>query len=181
MKIATTVTANDSSRDEYFMQLAISEAKAAEEQGEVPVGAIAVYNNEVISRGHNQVITTLDPSAHAEVLALREAAKQLGNYRLSGVTLYVTLEPCSMCAGLMVHSRIKRLVFAARDPKSGAAGSLFPITHHPSLNHQVEISEGVCAAECGTMLSEFFKQRREAKKRLRQQGKLDILDPDTQA
>ncbi len=171
MMIATETI--DSSRDEYFMRLAIEQARAAEQHGEVPVGAIAVYQGEVIGRGHNKVITTLDPSAHAEVLALRAAAQYLGNYRLSGVSLYVTLEPCSMCAGLMVHSRIQRLVFAARDPKSGAAGSVFPITNHPNLNHQVSVTEGICAAECGAMLSEFFKQRRAIKKHLRQQEKLN--------
>lgn len=166
----------DHERDHYFMQLAIAQAKAAELLDEVPVGAIAVYKNEVIGRGHNRVITSLDPSAHAEVLALREAAQHLGNYRLCDVTLYVTLEPCSMCAGLMVHSRIKRLVFAARDPKTGAAGSLFPITHHPRLNHQVAITEGVCAAECSALLSAFFQQRRAAKKRRRQLDKLKAQD-----
>lgn len=165
-------------RDHYFMQLAIAQAQAAEQLGEVPVGAIAVYNNEVVGQGHNRVITNLDPSAHAEVLALREAAQHLGNYRLGDVTLYVTLEPCTMCAGLMVHSRIKRLVFAARDPKSGAAGSLFTITHHPNLNHQVAITEGVCAAECSALLSAFFQQRRAAKKRRRQLDKLATQSSD---
>lgn len=177
--VGTTPTKIDSERDLYFMQLAIEQAKAAEKLGEVPVGAVAVYNNEVIGQGHNRVITSLDPSAHAEVLALRAAAKALGNYRLGEVTLYVTLEPCSMCAGLMVHSRIQRLVFAARDAKSGAAGSVFNITHHPSLNHHVAITEGVCAVECSTLLSSFFKQRRAAKKRLRQLGKLNTQDPNT--
>lgn len=157
-------------RDHYFMQLAIAEARQAEQQGEVPVGAVAVYQQEVIGCGRNGVITQLDPSAHAEVLALRQAAQHLGNYRLSGVTLYVTLEPCSMCAGLMVHSRIERLVFAAPDAKSGAAGSLLNITQHPHLNHKVQVTSGVCAAECSLLLSRFFQQRRAVKKRLRQQN-----------
>ncbi|RUO42999.1 tRNA adenosine(34) deaminase TadA [Aliidiomarina taiwanensis] len=155
--------------DAYFMQQAMAEAQAAEAIGEVPVGAVAVYQGEIIARGHNRVITDLDPSAHAEMVTLRAAAKALGNYRLGDVTLYVTLEPCSMCAGLLVHSRIQRLVFAARDPKAGAAGSVLSITQHPKLNHQVDITEGLFAEECSNMLSEFFRLRRAAKKRLRQQ------------
>lgn len=160
---------NQVERDAYFMQQAMVEAQAAEAIGEVPVGAVAVCAGEIVARGHNRVITDIDPSAHAEVVTLRAAAKALGNYRLGEVTLYVTLEPCSMCAGLLVHSRIQRLVFAARDAKAGAAGSVLAITHHPQLNHQVAITEGVYATECSTLLSNFFKQRRAAKKRLRQQ------------
>jgi len=162
-------TDSQAQRDAYFMQQAMVEAQAAEAIGEVPVGAVAVYQDEIIARGHNRVITDLDPSAHAEMVTLRAAAAALGNYRLGNVTLYVTLEPCSMCAGLLVHSRIKRLVYAAHDPKAGAAGSVLNITQHPQLNHHIELTQNVHAEACATLLSTFFKQRRAAKKRLRQQ------------
>ncbi|WP_113907205.1 tRNA adenosine(34) deaminase TadA [Aliidiomarina celeris] len=153
--------------DLVFMREAIAEAELAAAEGEVPVGAVAVYKNEIVGRGRNQVITLLDPSAHAEMLAIRAAAKTIGNYRLNEVTLYVTLEPCPMCAGLLVHSRISRLVFATPDLKTGAAGSVFSLLQAPQLNHQVAVTQGVCQSQCATMLSEFFRVRRAAKKRLR--------------
>lgn len=151
--------------DEYWMRHALTLAKRAWEEGEVPVGAVLVHNNQVIGEGWNRPIGRHDPTAHAEIMALRQGGLVLQNYRLIDATLYVTLEPCVMCAGAMVHSRIARLVFGARDAKTGAAGSLMDVLHHPGMNHRVEISEGVLAESCSTMLSDFFRWRREEKKR----------------
>jgi tRNA(adenine34) deaminase len=152
--------------DEDYMRLAIAEAHAAEAAGEVPVGAIIVTpSGEVIARGNNQVLRTSDPTAHAEIVALRVAGIALKNYRLlteqGGSTLYCTLEPCAMCAGAILHARIARLVYAARDPKAGACGSVLSVMNHPALNHRVEVTEGVLAEECGPMLSNFFRSRRQ--------------------
>jgi tRNA(adenine34) deaminase len=151
--------------DEDYMRLAIAEALAAEAAGEVPVGAIIVApSGEIIGRGNNLVLRTSDPTAHAEIVALREAGRTLSNYRIltpeGGCTLYVTLEPCAMCAGAILHARIARLVYAARDPKAGACGSVLDVMNHPALNHRVEVIEGVLAEECGTMLTSFFRARR---------------------
>lgn len=148
--------------DEFFLREAIFEARAAEAAGEVPVGAIlvAVDGQTIIGRGNNQVLRSLDPTAHAEIVALRAAGLALANYRLLGCTLYCTLEPCAMCAGAILHSRIARLVFAAFDPKAGACGSVLAVLNHPQLNHQVELAAGLLADECGTMLTEFFRARR---------------------
>jgi tRNA(adenine34) deaminase len=153
--------------DEACMRLAIAEALAAEAAGEVPVGAIIVSpSGEVISRGNNQVLRTNDPTAHAEIVALRAAGLALSNYRLltpeGGCTLYCTLEPCAMCAGAILHARIARLVFAARDPKAGACGSVLSVMNHSALNHRVEVSEGMLAEECSAMLTNFFRARRAA-------------------
>lgn len=145
-------------------------AERAEQQGEVPVGAVLVHNGKVLGEGWNQMISQSDPSAHAEMQAVRAAAAALGNYRLLDTTLYVTLEPCSMCAGMLVHSRIKRLVFGASDYKTGAAGSVMDLVRHPQLNHQLEVTAGVLAAECSTQLSAFFQRRRQEQKAARQQG-----------
>ncbi|KAA1193645.1 tRNA adenosine(34) deaminase TadA [Photorhabdus heterorhabditis] len=153
--------------DEYWMQQAMKRAIKAWEQGEIPVGAVLVADNEIIAEGWNQSIIAHDPSAHAEVIALRKGGEQLQNYRLLNTTLYVTLEPCVMCAGAMIHSRIQRLVYGASDMKTGAAGSLIDILRHPGMNHQIEITGGVLAEECSTMLSVFFKQRREQHKALK--------------
>lgn len=152
--------------DEYWMRYAIKLAHKAELQGEIPVGAVLINNetNEVLGEGWNQSIQSHDPSAHAEMLAIREAGQVAKNYRLTNTTLYVTLEPCPMCAGAMVHSRIDKLVFAASDQKTGAAGSVFNLLDDMRLNHQVEITSGVLADECSTMLSEFFRKRRAQKK-----------------
>ena len=151
----------DLSLDEAFLREAILQARLAEAAGEVPVGAvIASPNGLILARGSNQVLRTLDPTAHAEIVALRAAAVALGNYRLLGCTLYTTLEPCAMCAGAILHSRIKRLVYAAPDPKAGACGSVLTVVNHPSLNHSVELSSGQLAAECGAILSDFFRARR---------------------
>ncbi|QKJ88251.1 tRNA-specific adenosine deaminase [Paramixta manurensis] len=153
--------------DEHWMRHALALARRAWEEGEVPVGAVLVQGNRVIGEGWNRPIGQHDPTAHAEIMALRQGGKALENYRLIDATLYVTLEPCAMCAGAMVHSRIDRLVFGARDEKTGAAGSLLDVLRHPGMNHQVAIVEGVLAAECAALLSNFFRQRREQKKALR--------------
>ncbi|MCA6219157.1 tRNA adenosine(34) deaminase TadA [Photorhabdus antumapuensis] len=146
--------------DEYWMQQAIERAMNAQEQGEIPVGAILVADNKIVAEGWNQSIIAHDPTAHAEIIALRKGGEQLRNYRLINTTLYVTLEPCTMCAGAMIHSRIQRLVYGASDMKTGAVGSLVDILRHPGMNHQIDITSGVLAEECSTMLSAFFKQRR---------------------
>ncbi len=147
--------------DEDFMRLAIEQAQAAEASGEVPVGAIVVSSaGQIVGHGNNQVLRSSDPTAHSEIVALRQAGLALNNYRLLGCTLFCTLEPCAMCAGAILHARIARMVFAARDPKAGACGSVLSVMNHPALNHRVELTEGVCAAECSSMLSNFFRRRR---------------------
>ena len=151
------------STDLQYMSRALELARFAEANGEVPVGAVIVKENQIIGEGWNQPITTHDPSAHAEMLAMRAAAKSLGNYRLLDTTLYVTLEPCAMCAGAMVHARIKRLVYAATDPRAGAAGTLFNIVQHDALNHRVEVTGGVLEGECAAVLRNFFRTRRGSK------------------
>ncbi|MFC0225023.1 tRNA adenosine(34) deaminase TadA [Serratia aquatilis] len=153
--------------DEYWMRQALSLAMRAQEEGEVPVGALLVLNNQVIGEGWNRPIGHHDPTAHAEIMALRQGGSVLQNYRLLDATLYVTLEPCVMCAGAMIHSRIRRLVYGATDEKTGAAGSLVDILRHPGMNHQVEIISGVLAEECAATLSNFFRLRREQKKALK--------------
>ena len=145
---------------EKFMRLALREARRAAKEHEVPVGAVVVRDGRVIARAHNRPVRTHDPTAHAEILALRRAARRLGNYRLNGCSLYVTIEPCAMCAGAMVHARLRRVVFGASDPKAGASGSVLKILNHPKLNHQAEIVKGVLAEECGAVLREFFRGRR---------------------
>jgi tRNA(adenine34) deaminase len=144
------------------MQLAIELARAAEAAGEVPVGALVVAPDGVtiLGRGWNRVIADSDPTAHCEIVAMREAGRALGNYRLTGCALVCTLEPCAMCAGAILHARIGRLLYAARDPKAGACGSVLSVMNHPSLNHRVEVVEGVLAEACGAMLSDFFRRKR---------------------
>jgi tRNA(adenine34) deaminase len=147
---------------EHFMDLALEEAASAEAADEVPVGAIVVSRNgDVIGRGHNHPVSADDPTAHAEILAIRDAAQTIANYRLTGCTLYCTIEPCVMCAGAMIHSRISRLVFGAADSKAGAAGSLYNILTDPRQNHQVEIIRGVRALESAKLVQKFFQQRRQ--------------------
>lgn len=153
---------------EYWMRHALLLAQRAWDEGEVPVGAVLVHNNQAIGEGWNRPIGRHDPTAHAEIMALRQGGLVLQNYRLLDTTLYVTLEPCVMCAGAMVHSRIGTLVFGARDLKTGAAGSLMDVLHHPGMNHRVEIVEGTLKEECSGMLSEFFRQRRLAIKAQKQ-------------
>jgi tRNA(adenine34) deaminase len=146
--------------DEHFMGLALDLAREAGAVGEVPVGALVVLEGEVVGRGCNQPIGRHDPTAHAEVMALRDAATRLGNYRLPGCTLYVTLEPCAMCAGAIMHARIERVVFGASDPKTGVAGSVIDLFAEPRLNHHAAVVGGVLAQECGSLLSSFFAARR---------------------
>ncbi len=153
---------------EYWMRHALMLAQRAWDEGEVPVGAVLVHNDRVIGEGWNRPIGRHDPTAHAEIMALRQGGLVLQNYRLLDTTLYVTLEPCVMCAGAMVHGRIGTLVFGARDLKTGAAGSLMDVLHHPGMNHRVEIVEGTLSEECSGMLSEFFRQRRLAIKAQKQ-------------
>ena len=144
-----------------FMQAALDEARQAAEAGEVPIGAVVVREGTVIARGQNRVLRDLDPTAHAEIVALRAASAALGNYRLPGCTLYVTLEPCAMCAGALIHARIARLVFAAADPKAGAAGSVLAVLNHPQLNHQMKLEQGILGDEAAELLRSFFRERRE--------------------
>jgi tRNA(adenine34) deaminase len=151
-------------QDKYWMRYALQLADNAQQQGEVPVGAVLVKDNQIIGKGWNQSISLHDPSAHAEMMAIRDAGKNLLNYRLVGSCLYVTLEPCTMCAGLLIHSRIERLVFGASDLKTGAVGSLYDLLGDLRMNHQVEVKGGVMQQECGNKLSLFFKLRRRQKK-----------------
>jgi tRNA(adenine34) deaminase len=146
--------------DIHFMQAAMAQARAAEMEGEVPIGAVIVREGKILASGNNRVLRDHDPSAHAEVVALRDAGRQLGNYRLDGCDLYTTLEPCAMCAGAIIHARIQRLIYAADDPKAGACGSVLGVLNHPRLNHRLEVVSGVLADECGLLLTNFFRARR---------------------
>ncbi len=143
----------------YYMTMALHEARKAEEQGEVPVGAVAVMGDMVIARAHNNVIAMKDPSAHAEILALREAGHKLGNYRLKGIRLYVTIEPCTMCAGAMIQARIQQLIFGAYDEKAGAL-TLFDMFNDGRLNHRVEVVPGILDQKASALLKEFFEKKR---------------------
>ena len=146
--------------DLEFIQLALNEAIAAGQAGEVPVGAVIVCDDRVVATAQNRVLRDSDPTAHAEVVALRAAGQALGNYRLNGCTLYVTLEPCSMCAGALVHARVDRVVYATADPKAGAAGSVLNVINHPRLNHQMDLDSGLLAKESSELLKAFFRERR---------------------
>ncbi|MGL1958866.1 MAG: tRNA adenosine(34) deaminase TadA [Colwellia sp.] len=154
-----------------FMQRAFELAQTAESHDEIPVGAVVVYQGKIIGEGFNQSIMLNDPSAHAEMLAIRQAGKHLTNYRLLDCTLYVTLEPCPMCAGLLIHSRIKRVVYACKDLKTGAAGSAFNLLDNDKLNHQVEIQSDIMREQCSSLLSAFFKRRRFEKKQTKKDNK----------
>jgi tRNA(adenine34) deaminase len=147
--------------DQEHMRHALVEAAAAEAAGEVPVGAVLVIAREVIGRGHNLVISTSDPTAHAEIIAIRAAARRIGNYRLTGSTMYTTIEPCAMCAGAIVHARIGRLVFGARDPRAGAVLSHFGVCTTEFLNHRLIVEEGVLESDCRSMIQSFFRNKRE--------------------
>lgn len=162
--------------DQTFMGLALEQAQLAYDDGEVPVGAVVVVAGEVVGRGYNKPISTLDPSAHAEVVALRDAAKNMGNYRLSGATLYVTVEPCAMCAGCLVHSRIDRLVYATTEPKSGVVESAMKFLDSDFLNHKVSVCSGVLAQDAADIMSSFFKMRREGKKKLKQLNRIKAAE-----
>jgi tRNA(adenine34) deaminase len=146
--------------DYQWMEQAIALAKEAEQHNEVPIGAVLVKDDQCIATGYNKTIMDCDPSAHAEIIALRQAAKNSGNHRLLNTTLYVTLEPCLMCAGAIIQARITRLVYAARDPRAGAVDSVFNTLQHPQLNHRVECTDGILAEQSAALLQQFFKQRR---------------------
>jgi tRNA(adenine34) deaminase len=148
------------STDYDFMKIALTEAEDAYRRGEVPVGAVLVREGNILAQAHNSPIANNDPSAHAEMLVLRQAAEKIGNYRLAGTELYVTLEPCIMCAGAIVHARLSRVIFGARDPKCGAVVSLYNILDDKRLNHQVRITEGILSQECGEIMSRFFQEKR---------------------
>jgi tRNA(adenine34) deaminase len=148
--------------DETLMLAAIEEARAAAEASEVPVGAVVWFEGRIVGRGQNRVLRDTDPTAHAEIVALRAAALALGNYRLTGCTLLTTLEPCAMCAGAILHARVGRLVFAANDPKAGAAGSVLSVLNHPALNHQMVIERGLLEEQSAALLRDFFVSRRQA-------------------
>jgi tRNA(adenine34) deaminase len=143
-----------------FIQAALAEARSAAHAGEVPIGAVLVHDGEIVARGQNRVLRDNDPTAHAEIVSIREAARVLGNYRLNGCALFVTLEPCAMCAGAMIHARLDRLVFAAADPKAGACGSVLAVMNHPQLNHQMQVERGVMTDEAAELLRSFFRERR---------------------
>jgi tRNA(adenine34) deaminase len=147
--------------DAAWMELALEQAALAAVAGEVPVGALVIKDGEIIGRGHNRNLLDDDPTAHAEIVALRQAAARLGNHRLTGCTMVATIEPCSMCAGALIHARIARLVYGASDPKAGAAGSVLQIINHPGLNHRMEITAGVLAGKCSEVLQDFFRQKRQ--------------------
>jgi len=158
--MSSTKIRTEDDTDQRWMARAIELARIAESQGEVPVGAVLVRNDLQLAQGHNRPIGACDPTAHAEIVALRAAATQAGNYRLPGSTLYVTLEPCAMCAGAIVQARVARVVFGARDPRAGAAGSVFQVFGEARLNHRPVVVEGVLADSCGALLSDFFRRRR---------------------
>lgn len=146
--------------DELWMEEALREARRAQSMGEVPVGAVIVFQGKVIARAGNRNITDNDPTGHAEILALREAGRSIGNYRVADCELFVTIEPCAMCAGAMVHARLKRVIYGADDPKAGAEHSVLQVLNHPSLNHRTDVTRGVLAARCMDLLQEFFRERR---------------------
>ena len=147
-------------KDKHFMKAALKAAKKARENGEVPVGAVLVKDDEIISTGQNSPITLNDPTAHAEIIALREGGEKLKNYRLIDTILYVTIEPCTMCMGAIMHARVKKLVFGTFDPRAGAAGSLFDFTIENKFNHNVEVKSGILESECRELIQAFFKQKR---------------------
>jgi tRNA(adenine34) deaminase len=148
------------SANEQFMRLALDEAHRAEAMGEVPVGALVVLHHEIVGRGYNRNLSDKDPSAHAEIVALRDAGQVIGNHRLLDCELYVTIEPCAMCAGALIQARLKRLIYGATDPKAGAVKSALEVLNHPALNHQMEVVPGVLADECGALLQDFFRKKR---------------------
>jgi tRNA(adenine34) deaminase len=146
------------------MELALEQARAAAEAGEVPVGALVIRGEEIVGYGQNRGLRDHDPTAHAEIIALRQAAARVGNHRLGGCTMFATIEPCAMCAGALIHARVARLVYGASDPKAGAAGSALQVVNHPRLNHRIEITSGVLADRCSEILTSFFQSRRNDQK-----------------
>lgn len=169
--------------DEYYMQLALEQARLAEQLDEVPIGAVVVYEGKVIAQGYNRREIDNDPAGHAEFIAIKKASEHLGVWRLLGCTVYVTLEPCVMCAGLMHQSRIERCVYGAADPKAGALGSLYSINSDARLNHCFEVTPGVCAEECASMLRQFFRKKRERNKERKRKARLavDGYDKETKS
>lgn len=158
--------------DTYFMNLALAQAKKAEELDEVPIGAVVVHENQVIAQGYNRREVDNDPAGHAEFIAMKQASEKLGVWRLSGCTVYVTLEPCLMCAGLMYQARIDRCVYGAADPKAGALGSLYSVNEDDRLNHTFDVTSGVCSQECAAVLRTFFQNKRKRNKERKRQAKL---------
>jgi len=146
--------------DEILMRAALDEARAAADAGEVPIGAVAVLGGQIVGRGQNRVLRDQDPTGHAEIVAMRRAAAAIRNYRLLDCELYVTLEPCAMCAGAMIHARLGRLIYGAADPKAGAVVSVLEVLNHPLLNHRMPVTSGVLADDCGALLRDFFRDRR---------------------
>lgn len=146
--------------DAAWMKLALEQARLAEEAGEVPVGALVIKDGTIVGQGQNRNLRDNDPTAHAEIVALRQAAAALGNHRLAGCQVFATIEPCAMCAGAMVHARIARLVYGATDPKAGAVSSILQVVNHPRLNHMMEVVAGVLAEECSAVLQDFFRKKR---------------------
>lgn len=151
-----------SGNDAGWMEQALEQARLAGAAGEVPVGALVIKDGEIVGLGHNRNLLDRDPTAHAEIVALRQAAARIGNHRLGDCTVYATIEPCSMCAGALIHARISRLVFGASDPKAGAAGSVLQVLNHPSLNHKMDVTAGVLAEKCSDILQEFFRRKRQS-------------------
>lgn len=160
LELPRLVSDERESLDQFWMQRALELAQKAQSLGEVPIGAVLVKDDQVVGEGYNSPIGQHDPTAHAEIMALRDAAQRLGNYRLLNTTLYVTIEPCVMCAGALIHARVKEVVFGAREPRTGAVGSVFDILQSSTLNHRVEVRGGVMESDCSTLMQEFFKQRR---------------------
>lgn len=148
------------SEDEHWMQLALAQARLAAQSGEVPVGALVIRDGEILAQGYNRTLTENDPTAHAEIVALRQAAARTGNHRLEGCEMFATIEPCAMCAGAITHARLARLVYGAKDPKAGAAGSILRVLNHPDLNHKLNITSGVLEKQCAEILRSFFRGRR---------------------
>jgi tRNA(adenine34) deaminase len=158
LKTAANMPSGD---DVAWMELALEQAALAAAAGEVPVGALVIKDGEVLGRGHNRNLLDDDPTAHAEIVALRQAAARMGNHRLTGCTMVATIEPCAMCAGALIHARIARLVYGASDPKAGASGSVLQVINHPGLNHRMEVTAGVLAEKCSAVLQDFFRQKRQ--------------------
>ena len=146
--------------DLEFMSAALDEARAAAERGEVPIGAVLVHEGKIVARAHNRTLTDNDPTAHAEMVAIRAAAETIGNHRLNGTSLYVTVEPCAMCAGALIQARVARLIYGCAEQKGGAVRTCFQILDHPAVNHRVEVTSGILADECAAVMQEFFAQRR---------------------
>ncbi len=170
-KVVSPFNEGEENNTQFWMNYAYQLANKAAQQGEVPVGAVLVWNNQWVAEGWNQSIQKNDPTAHAEIIALKQGGRKIGNYRLLETTLYVTLEPCPMCAGAMVHARIKTLIYGASDLKTGAAGSVFNLLNEPKLNHQVIVRGGVLEKACRQQISGFFKLRRQAQKQSKHNGK----------